>query len=860
MKKITATLIVLVALFLIITGNSAKDTVQTLQINGDTIAQQAKEPVRITHNPKAAAFTLYRNNDVIDTYSEKFPIVPEVASLRAIQYTGSYTIVVGETFWPSTTFNPGSNVKCEGLNYAVAAYKLQEGIIGKAAGTTTVRIFSPISDAPEETYEIKVIEPIDPKVKIDDSVLVTLPVINITDHSAVVNASCSVSLTRKGFVWSTSPSPTVDGKEDGGSIDLSQVSGFDRKIESVFVFNGNFYESKPLDEGTTYYVRAWGQVARVGESIRYGNEVSFTTLSSAERSVNTTVDVSDPNNITFKVEGDYLAKLDKNTTIYFAYCPTYSLLHGYDTSVDAIRDKKDSRTFSSATPLSTFDLHNDSEYRVQAYEMTKSGYTKLGKEVIFKNPAKKTRIYASGQPGIPTAEKPHWTHSTIPSKLSQGLPVDTVTLMDRAGYNTVLLRANVNVKGDILNPLASNGENLNWSVGGSIAPRYKDRVTAKDTTVKLDGVLVKMVKITITPGTFGKTKYTEDHFVTIIAKHANVPDESIVIEVLHPEVKAYANSDDGSISHKSHIVLPYQENVTNANVKFTTHVGTDKWSGMAARMGFTAASNLPGQAVKWKSVGGNMYSGTCPNGVGNGLSSKDSGEATLDICLPKDYMDKVNTKEHRYSASRTIRVYIDGMEDIYDDVEVFFSNNAEATIELIAQSDPEYLLNRAVSASAIGNDPQLRFLPTLLLPYIGYMFLAALVVIGAVALVITVIKIWNAYGQEILNFFQHIEEYIEERLRPCDKGYAKWAVDLVTTPVSIQDNLHQKIMEECFFTKDSPEYQTLTSSAASTDKNGQMRLLSVIREIKENEAAGYYEVHRSAYSGFLKSGNRFKVK
>ena len=175
----------------------------------------------------------------------------------------------------------------------------------------------------------------------------TLGVTNVTMNSATANADVddtgSATVTERGVCWNTTFAPTVSNSYQAAG---TGTGGFTAQLTN-------------LSAGTTYYMRAY---AKIGDTYRYGNELTFTTSSSLSVSTSSVTGITR----TFAQCGGTVTGGDQSVTARGVCWSTYSGPTLFDSHT---YDGRGEGSFSSIMD----NLTAGTTYYVRAYATTADG-------------------------------------------------------------------------------------------------------------------------------------------------------------------------------------------------------------------------------------------------------------------------------------------------------------------------------------------------------------------------------------------------------------------------------------------------------------------------------------------------------
>lgn len=208
--------------------------------------------------------------------------------------------------------------------------------------------------------------------------LTTEEVSNLTQTSATFNGTIisegTPAYTERGFVYSTSPQPTVDNAQKITSAVNDQAS-----------FSANVSN---LSSNTSYYVRAY---ARNDIGVAYGNDVVFAT-----GSVQTQVSTSAATNIT-------ASSATLNGTIIEVGSPAYTE-KGFCYNTTGNPTTSNTKVIVAGTGAGSYstDINNleyQTTYYVRAYAI-QNGQTKYGEVVTFSTSWTSTQVQTSAASNV----------------------------------------------------------------------------------------------------------------------------------------------------------------------------------------------------------------------------------------------------------------------------------------------------------------------------------------------------------------------------------------------------------------------------------------------------------------------------
>jgi len=208
--------------------------------------------------------------------------------------------------------------------------------------------------------------------------LTTEEVCNLTQTSATFNGTIinagTPTYTERGFVYSTSPQPTVEDAQKITSAVNDQAS-----------FSANVSN---LSSNTSYYVRAY---ARNDIGVAYGNDVAFAT-----GSVQTQVSTSAATNIT-------ASSATLNGTIIEVGSPAYTE-KGFCYSTTGNPTTSNTKVIVAGTGAGSYstginNLEYQTTYYVRAYAI-QNGQTKYGEVVTFSTSWTSTQVQTSAASNV----------------------------------------------------------------------------------------------------------------------------------------------------------------------------------------------------------------------------------------------------------------------------------------------------------------------------------------------------------------------------------------------------------------------------------------------------------------------------
>ncbi|GHV10158.1 hypothetical protein FACS1894162_2890 [Bacteroidia bacterium] len=662
MKKITVALIALVALFLIITGNNAKDTVQTLQINGDTISQQAKEPVRITHNPKAAEFTLYRDNDVIDTYSEKFPITAGEASLRAeVEKVNTIYLLVGETAPVPTTNRYAETLRTVTGDDGIVTLQGYYNIVGKKVGKATILACYKKYGVPvEEKFEVMVV---DSNIKaIDEAAVRTLEPTNIwIEHVTYMTLRSEIyseAFTEYGFCYSDRPNSTI--KNNPVKAGLDENGSFAR---IAFYYEGPFYFCA--------YAKTKSGAVVYGNEIRY-DLYDVVTLPVEKTKSGVTLTGSF-RNISSQLNGGFVYSQSPNPAKFGGIV------------FDNVETQKENREKLQVSHyFSWSDLLDGTTYNVQAFAINRDGEVFYGQEIQFTAAQKDIIAYASHYPEVPQTSGSAWTVSAK-GHIQPVKVTEPIVLYNCEGYNSVNLDAKLFAV-ESTSALPVGQGDIVWS---STDPNVEIR--------GIEGAPDANVNVTINKNAFQGNEESKNFTVTASLKKEPAVKKDVVLKVIRlnfegkmfdptgHEVyagKAEVSDDFKFNSNQQTWSKQYRIQTTSTLPNYTLQVETSgEWK---------IRQQKEGEKGDWKPVEHNDWDkhiNVAINGhnltVTATFSDADLWNRNSDY--PNDFM----------AVLMNVRVKVKEMPELSQEFNVIFSNNRNVNDVTSNKLNPEYNKDKA---------------------------------------------------------------------------------------------------------------------------------------------------------------------